>query len=325
MQESSNASDRNSISRASFTSDPNFSPSKTVRPPRRKRRPSPRSPKRKWLVNTTMQRHVHPIVVDAQLDQQTRQRKAEFTQALQSSTNTGHGWKRAQRRSKQHKKPAPPPEVDQETQKRYENLLQERHLHNRYLDLADKDGDGEIDTNWENSKDKRFSTCPAFSPKRQPFSAALFPGHETLFFVNNVRAFDEKPPLSLLTSPRWNGRTMNPAMFSAPPGLKEQAPLDGPPVLPIVPFLTSTKRREKISTDAIVHEKRRWRHGHTPPTNSMMPRSSYYQGLQAKAIRQDLYDRGHGRWRGPPEHVQGVFLARHHHGTYGDSTLHVTR
>ena len=61
----SSSSRHSSISRASFTSNPNFIPSKIVRSPA----PSPR---KRWLVNTTMRRDVHPMAINPALEYQTR-------------------------------------------------------------------------------------------------------------------------------------------------------------------------------------------------------------------------------------------------------------
>ena len=300
----SSSSHHSSISRASFTSNPNFIPSKIVRSPA----PSPR---KRWLVNTTMRRDVHPMAINPALEYQTRLIKQELIQSLSLNATSKKAWVTNPDahtiRLKHRKTIAPPPEADDKTQQKFIALLQERHLHNRYLDLADKDGDGEIDTNWKSgSKDKRYSACPVLSPKRKPFSPALFPGHETLYFIttNTMQPTQqlEKPPLSIRTSPAWNGRSINPASFSAPPGLKFQAPLDGPchGTLPIVPFLTNSQRRIRLKKKQVIHNQTRWIPAHTP-TVAPKPRShpSYYQGFNSKEFKQNgLHNRDTSRYRG---------------------------
>ena len=105
-----------------------------------------------------------------------------------------------------------------------------------------------------------------------------------------------------LTSPAWNGRSINPASFSAPPGLKFQAPLDGPchGTLPIVPFLTNSQRRIRLKKKQVIHNQTRWIPAHTP-TVAPKPRShpSYYQGFNSKEFKQNgLHNRDTSRYRG---------------------------
>lgn len=321
------ASDRStSISRASFSSDPNITPRKIVIVP------PPSSPKRR-MIKTFMARHVHPQAIDAKLDTKIRREKALLSNAnsqWQRSPRVPNARKRCETRAHTPIHLTPPPsEADQQTTAEFLALLEERHLHNRYLEIADRDGDGEIDTNWETSQDKRFNPVPMMSPKRTPFDARLFPGFEKLFFVRDYKTFEnkkERTPLSLLTSPRWSGRNfMNPAGFSAPPGLRHQAPLNsdirGP--LSIIPSLVSTRRRAKQKQKVLDHPAS-WKTTFTP--NSFEePRShpSHFQSMRAadfstgtiSSIRQ-------GKWSGPPKHEFEKRINHHFHGTYGDRNLH---
>ena len=202
-------------------------------------------------------------------------------------------------------------------QKEKKNSSQEKHLHNRYLDYADKDGDGEIDTDFSKSKDRHYNTTPILSPKRSPFSPALFPGSETLHFVNDIHLLQtSRPKLALLTSPQWNGHRINPASFSAPPGLKNQAPLgstiQGP--LKIVPFLASTRRRQQLQKHSKWENETKWK------TKYRKHRTDFQKDKSA-AIRDGLKDQTYRRsWTGPSDHFYHGFLARHHHGCYGDSS-----
>ena len=269
---------------------------------------------RKHRVRTKLRRDLHPQSMNATLDRQNKQRLA--TQATLEFP---------QFRNVVHRKRSPPPftvahhappEASSETQQQLHSLVAERRLHNRYLDLADKDGDGEIDTNWKKgSKDKHFNACPVLSPKRRPFSPALFPGHETLHFVQDMHLLQRsRPKLGILTSPLWGGRQINPASFSAPPGLKSQAPLNGNVrgPLKIVPFLCSTRRRNQLK-HATAHQKQtRWKSTQLPGGRHGHP--SYFQGLQMATMKKGLHNnRATQQWKGPPRHVYETFLSRHHH------------
>ena len=310
-----NSNRSSSISRVSFSSDPTITPRKKVVVP-------PSSPKRRWLVKTIMPRHVHPQAVDAELDIRIRRRNALHS-TLQSPQ-----WQRSpQRKRDRHVSRTtannnnnyPPSEANQETKDQFCNLITERHLHNRYLEIADKDGDGEIDTNWETSKDKRFNPVPMLSPKRDPFSATLFPGYEKLYFVQDFKKFQDKKErtqLSVLTSPRWSGRNfVNPAAFSAPPGLRSQAPLNSDirGALPVVPDLQSIRRRQKNILRSQQHST--WKTTFTP-NRFEEPRShpSHFQSMRATDVKKGLTLSRRG---GMPRHEFEKRINHHYHGTYG--------
>ena len=300
-------SDRSSsISRVSFSSDPTITPRKKVVVP-------PSSPKRRWLVKTTMPRHAHPQSVDAQLDIKIRRENALHSN-LQSSQ-----WQRSPQRKRDiHVSRAnnnnnyPPSEANQERKDEFVALITERHLHNRYLAIADKDGDGEIDTNWETSKDKRFNPVPMLSPMRNPFSPTLFPGYEKLYFVQDFKKFQEKKErtqLSVLTSPRWSGRNfVNPAAFSAPPGLRSQAPLNSDirGALAIVPDLQSIRRRQKNILKS--QHPSAWKKTFTP---------NRFESMRATDVKKGLTLSRRG---GMPRHEFEKRMNQHYqhyHGTYG--------
>ena len=288
---------------------------------------SPTSPRRKWLVKTQLRRDLHPMAVNSHLALATSRHKqlASNTESPQwSKTNnrhppvqSPHASTSSPRHHNSHLLKHPPAEADLKVQQQLIHLLKEKHLHNRYLDYADKDGDGEIDTDFSKSKDRHYNTTPILSPKRKPFSPALFPGSETLHFVNDIHLLQtSRPKLALLTSPQWNGHRINPASFSAPPGLKNQAPLgstiQGP--LKIVPFLASTRRRQQLQKHSKWENETKWQ------TKYRKHRTDFQKDKSA-AIRDGLKDQTYRRrWTGPSDHFYHGFLARHHHGCYGDSS-----
>jgi hypothetical protein len=317
------------------------------------------SPRRKWLVKTHIRRDLHPMAINSKLaneihtkNQLKKHEESPTFNKISSSSlplpETSLSVQTELIKSKNNRstsiKKHPPPEASLDVQTEFIKLLEERHLHNRYLDLADVDGDGEIDTNWnanswKKSNDKHYSACPILSPKKKPFSPSLFPGHETLHFVTKSQFKKMKrsrPKLSILTSPIWNGKQINPTSFSAPPGLKLQAPIQGRNnkgkafsstskynrtingALKIVPCLSSTNRRNKIQSDLIKYNTTKWVQTHSPTVHPN-PRShpSYFQGIIDMSDKDQDYKK---KWPGPKKHFYDKWLAHHHHGTFGDAS-----
>jgi hypothetical protein len=194
-----------------------------------------------------------------------------------------------------------------------------RPIHNRTLDIADADGDGQIDTNWKDAEnhDRHFCTAPVLSPPgRAAFSQALFPGAEKLYVVQNPHRKLVRLDLGIPHSPAWTPVSPRDRRkrISAPPGLIDIAPTGKNKGhtghMKILTDIVMSKQRTRIER---CRKYKPFRTMFGIGGEAARSHPSHFQGLRAIETRTKIAKSPtHSQqWIGPPRHTIDKFYSAH--------------
>lgn len=198
-------------------------------------------------------------------------------------------------------------------------VLEMRPIHNRTLDIADADGDGQIDTNWKDAEnhDRHFCTAPVLSPPgRAAFSQALFPGAEKLYVVQNPHRKLVRLDLGIPHSPAWTPVSPRDRRkrISAPPGLIDIAPTGKNKGhtghMKILTDIVMSKQRTRIER---CRKYKPFRTMFGIGGEAARSHPSHFQGLRAIETRTKIAKSPtHSQqWIGPPRHTIDKFYSAH--------------